>query len=72
MPVIAPTFTPNFDTNFGAHAAAAKACWIAAAQVFVSHFADNIHINITVDAVGERMFSVKAMRLSYRFHMLNW
>jgi hypothetical protein len=49
--VIAPTFTANFDTNFGPNAAAAKAAWEAAAGVFTSHFSDNIHINITVDAL---------------------
>ena len=50
--IITPTFTANFDTNFGANAAAAKAAWKAAAQVFTSLFSDNIHINITVDAVA--------------------
>ena len=50
--IITPTFTANFDTNFGANAAAAKATWAAAAQVFTSHFSDNININITVDAVA--------------------
>ena len=49
--IITPTFTANFDTNFGVNATAAKAAWAAAAQVFTSHFSDNIHINITVDAV---------------------
>jgi hypothetical protein len=52
MLVITPTFTANFNTNFGANAAAAQGAWIAAAQVFTTHFADNIHINITVDAVA--------------------
>jgi hypothetical protein len=52
MLVITPTFTANFNTNFGANAAAAQTAWIAAAQVFSSHLADNIHINITVDAVA--------------------
>jgi hypothetical protein len=52
MLVITPTFTANFNTNFGANAAAAQAAWIAAAQVFTAHFADNIHVNITVDAVA--------------------
>lgn len=49
--VITPTFTPGFDMNFGANAGAARASWAAAAQIFMSHFSDNIHINITVDAV---------------------
>ena len=52
MLVINPTFTAAFTTNFGAKAAAAKAAWLAAAHVFTSNFADNIHINITVDAVA--------------------
>ena len=49
--IITPTFTTGFDTNFGANAAAARASWTAAAQVFMAHFSDNIHINITVDAL---------------------
>jgi hypothetical protein len=49
--VITPTFTANFDKNFGANAAAARTAWMAAADVFTSHFSDDIHINITVDAV---------------------
>jgi hypothetical protein len=57
MLVITPTFTANFNMNFGANAAAAQAAWIAAAQVFTTNFADNIHINITVDAVaGNNVF----------------
>lgn len=52
MLVITPTFTANFNANFGANAAAAQAAWTAAAQIFTTHFADNIHINITVDAVA--------------------
>jgi len=48
--IITPTFTQNFNTNLGAEADAAKAAWAAAAEVFTSHFSDNIHINITVDA----------------------
>src|ERR1017187_805960 len=39
---ITPTFPDNFNANFGANAAAAKTAWLAAAQVFTSHFADNI------------------------------
>jgi hypothetical protein len=50
--VITPTFTANFDANFGANAAAAQASWIAAANVFETNFSDNIHVNITVDAVA--------------------
>ena len=49
--IITPTFTANFDTNFGANATAAKAAWEAAAEVFTNHFLDDIHINITVDAL---------------------
>jgi hypothetical protein len=49
--IITPTFTSGFDTNFGANATAAKAAWIAAAKIFTDAFSDNIHINITVDAV---------------------
>src|SRR4051812_14817026 len=52
MLVITPTFTDGFDMNFGADAAAAKAAWLAAAGVFTTHFSDNIHINLTVDAVA--------------------
>ncbi len=55
--IITPTFTTNFDANFGANAAAAKAAWIAASEVFTSHFLDDININITVDALpGTRAF----------------
>jgi hypothetical protein len=50
--IIAPTFTANFDANFGANAPAAKAAWIAAAGVFTANFTDPIHVNITVDAVA--------------------
>jgi hypothetical protein len=55
--VITPTFTATFDSNFGADAAAARAAWVAAAQVFTSNFIDDININITVDAVpGTKVF----------------
>jgi hypothetical protein len=50
--VITPTFTANFNANFGANATAAQNAWIAAANVFSTNFSDNIHINITVDAVA--------------------
>lgn len=50
--IITPTFTSNFVTNFGANATAAENAWIAAAQVFENNFTDNIHVNITVDAVS--------------------
>jgi hypothetical protein len=50
--VITPTFTSNFVTDFGANAAAAEAAWIAAANIYESNFTDNIHVNITVDAVA--------------------
>jgi PEP-CTERM putative exosortase interaction domain len=50
--VITPTFTANFNANFGANAAAAQSAWISAANVFSANFNDNIHINITVDAVA--------------------
>lgn len=57
MLVITPTFTPEFTTNFGVRAAAAKAGWIAAANIFSANFSDNIHINITVNAVpGTEIF----------------
>jgi hypothetical protein len=49
--IITPTFTSGFDTNFGANATAARASWIAAAKVFTDAFSDDIHVNITVDAV---------------------
>ncbi len=49
---ITPTFTANFDTNFGANATAAKAAWNAAAAVITTNFNDPIHVNITVDAVA--------------------
>ena len=62
--IITPTFTANFDTNFGGNATAAKAAWAAAAQVFTSHFSDNININITVDAVaGTGVFGQSFMPL---------
>jgi hypothetical protein len=55
--IISPTFTARFDTSFGANAAAARAAWEAAAEIFTSHFSDNIHINITVDALpGTNVF----------------
>jgi hypothetical protein len=55
--VITPTFTANFDTNFGTNAAAARTAWAAAAAIFTSQFSDNIHVNITVDAVpGTKVF----------------
>ncbi len=50
--VITPTFTANFVTNFGANAVAAENTWIAAANMISSNFSDNIHVNITVDAVA--------------------
>jgi hypothetical protein len=50
--VITPTFTANFVTDFGANAVAAENSWIAAAAVFSADFTDNIHMNITVDAVA--------------------
>ena len=51
--IITPTFTANFDLNFGADAAAARAAWTAAAEVFAVQFIDDVHINITVDAVTD-------------------
>jgi hypothetical protein len=57
--VITPTFTANFDTNFGVDAPAARAAWAAAADIFTSYLSENlhIHINITVDAVpGTNVF----------------
>lgn len=50
--VITGNFTSNFNTFFGSNAAAAQAAWNAAAAVFMANFSDNIHINITVDAVS--------------------
>ncbi len=49
--IITPTFTSGFDTNFGVNATAARAAWTAAAKVFTDAFSDNIHVNITVDAL---------------------
>ena len=49
--IITPTFTSGFDTNFGANATVAKAAWAAAAKVFTDAFSNDIHINITVDAL---------------------
>ena len=67
--IITPTFTTNFDTNFGANATAARAAWVAAAQVFTSHFSDSININITVDAAaGTNVFgqsSTSLLSISY-------
>src|SRR5271166_6790495 len=69
MLVITPTFTADFDTNFGANAAAARDAWQAAADVYTAHFADDIHINITVDAVaGTSVFgqsSTSLLSISY-------
>jgi hypothetical protein len=50
--VITPTFTSNFNANFGANAVAAQNAWIAAANVFSTNFSDNVHVNITVNAVA--------------------
>ena len=50
--VINPTFTSNFNTEFGANAATAQAAWTSAANVFTTNFSDNITVNITVDAVS--------------------
>ena len=58
-PIFVPTFTAAFNSNFGANAATAQAAWIAAANSFASAFTDNIHINITVDAVaGTSLFGM--------------
>ena len=59
---IIPTFTPNFDANFGAQAGAARTSWEAAAAVFTNRFSDNIHINITVDALPGTTSSEGASR----------
>jgi hypothetical protein len=50
--VITPTFTANFNANFGVNAVAAQNAWIAAANLMTSNFNDNIHVNINVDAVA--------------------
>jgi hypothetical protein len=67
--IITPTFTAKFDTNFGVNATAARAAWIAASQVFVRAFSDDIHINITVDAVpGTTVFGesfTKTVSITY-------
>ena len=49
---ITPTFTAGFNSSFGANAIAAQNAWIAAANVFETNFSDNVHINITVNAVA--------------------
>ncbi len=49
---ITPTFTAAFNSSFGVNAIAAQNAWIAAANVFQTNFNDNIHINITVNAVA--------------------
>jgi len=57
--IITPTFTAAFNANFGANAVAAQNAWIAAAAVLASNFSDNIHVNITVDAVpGTSVFGM--------------
>ena len=62
--IITPTFTANFDTNFGTNATAARAAWVAAAQVFTTNFSDSVNINITVDAVaGTNVFGHSNMSL---------
>src|SRR6266550_953062 len=50
--IITPTFTAAFNSSFGVNAIAAQNAWIAAANVFQTNFSDNIHINITVNAVA--------------------
>ena len=50
--IITPTFTANFTSSFGANSAAAQLAWIAAANQYSANFTDNIHVNITVDAVA--------------------
>jgi len=51
--IITPTFTARFDSNFGTNSTAARDARNAAAQLFTSAFSDDIHINITVDAVTD-------------------
>jgi hypothetical protein len=51
--VINPTFTSNFNTDFGVNSAAAQASWKSSANVFTTNFSDNITVNITVDAVAD-------------------
>ena len=67
--IITPTFTANFDTNFGTNATAARDAWNAAAEVFTGHFSDDVTINITVDAVpGTNVFgqsSTLLLSISY-------
>ena len=67
--IITPTFTPQFDTNFGANVGAARAAWTAAAEIFTDRFSDDIHINITVDALpGTKVFGesfVHLLSISY-------
>src|SRR5262249_3833328 len=63
--IITPTFTANFNADFGANAVAAQNAWIAAANVFETNFTDNIHINITVDAVaGTSVFGQSSFPLN--------
>ena len=50
--IITPTFTAAFNSNFGVNAITAQNAWVAAANVFQTNFNDNIHINITVNAVA--------------------
>jgi hypothetical protein len=65
MVAITPTFTANFNANFGPNATAAQVGWIAAAQVFAANFAVDIHVNITVDAVaGTNVFGQSNTSLS--------
>jgi hypothetical protein len=55
--LITPTFTDNVSASFGPNSDAAKTAWIAAAGIFTRNFTDNVHINITVDAVaGDAVF----------------
>jgi hypothetical protein len=75
--IITPTFTSGFDTNFGVNATAARAAWTAAAKVFTDAFSDDIHINITVDAVtkagvfGESFPGLVSISYADLFHQVS-
>lgn len=75
--VITPTFTANFSTNFGANATAAMDAWVAAAKFFTDAFSDDIHVNITVDAItkpgafGESFPGIKTIPYSDLFERVS-
>ena len=62
-----PTFTSNFTSGFGV---TGQNAWIAAANNLGSHYSDNIHINITVDAQASGLGGSSTPILSFSYAAL--